>query len=194
MDELGLADGLHQFRHSKIHQASFATPNGLITLADFRHVEEKFPYIMMLPQAQFLQFIADEARRYPNFRLLMGASAQELIEDEEGVRGVRYRATDGWHEVKALLTVGTDGRSSRIRRLAGIEMNKSSPPMDVLWFRLPRQEKDPEGVLAHFGQGHALVMLDRLDEWQIAFVILKGSYSQVQAAGIEVFRREEAAS
>ena len=192
MDELGLAEGLHQFRHSKIHQASFATPNGLITLADFRRVEEKFPYIMMLPQAQFLQFIADEARRYPNFRLLMGASCQELIEDEEGVRGVRYRATDGWHEVRALLTVGTDGRSSRIRRLAGIEMNKSSPPMDVLWFRLPRKEKDPEGVLAHFGQGHALVMLDRLDEWQIAFVILKGSYSQVQAAGIEAFRSEVA--
>jgi len=190
MDELGLAERLHEFRHSKLRQASFATPNGLITVADFSRVEEKFPYIMMLPQAQFLQFITGEAQRHPNFRLLLGASVQELIEDQDGVRGVRYRADDGWHEVSALLTVGTDGRSSRIRRLAGIEMNKSSPPMDVLWFRLPRKEQDPEGVLAHFGQGHALVMLDRLDEWQIAFVILKGSYGQVQAAGIEAFRSE----
>jgi 2-polyprenyl-6-methoxyphenol hydroxylase-like FAD-dependent oxidoreductase len=173
MDELGLAEGLHQFRHSKIPQASFATPNGLITLAYFRRVEESFLHHDAASGAVPLQFIADEAQRYPNFRLLMGASVQELIEDEAGVRGVRYRAADGWHEVKALLTVGTDGRSSRIRRLAGIEMTKSSPPMDVLWFRLPRQEKDPEGVLAHFGQGHALVMRDRLDEWQIAFVILK---------------------
>ena len=193
LDELGLAERLHQFRHSKIHQASFATPNGLITVADFRRVEDQFPYIMMLPQVQFLEFITSEAKRCPNFRLLMGAAAQELIEEEGEVRGVRYRSTDGWHEVHALLTVGTDGRSSRIRKLANVAMTKSSPPMDVLWFRIPRQPKDPEGVLAHFGQGHALVMLDRLDEWQIAYVILKGSYSQVQAAGIEALRKSVAA-
>jgi 2-polyprenyl-6-methoxyphenol hydroxylase-like FAD-dependent oxidoreductase len=189
MDELGLAEQLHQFRHSKIRQASFATPNGLITVADFSRVEQKFPYIMMLPQAQFLEFITSEAKRYPNFRLLLGASAQELIEEEGEVQGVRYRAADGWHEVRASLTVGTDGRSSRIRRLANVDLIKSSPSMDVLWFRLPRQHTDPEGVLAHFGQGHALVMLDRLDQWQIAFVILKGSYSQVQAAGLDAFRK-----
>ena len=192
MDELGLAERLHQFRHSKIHQALFATPNGLITVADFQRVEDKFPYIMMLPQAQFLEFITTEAKQYPNFRLLMGASVQELIEEEGAARGIRYRAVDGWHEVKALLTVGTDGRSSRIRRLANVELTKSSPPMDVLWFRIPRKPKDPEGVLAHFGQGHALVMLDRLDEWQIAYVILKGSHSQIQAAGIEALRKSVA--
>src|SRR6266478_7928143 len=108
MDELGLAERLHEFRHSKIRQASFATPNGLVTLADFSRVEDKFPYIMMLPQAQFLEFITNEAKRYPNFRLLLGAAVQELLEEDGTVRGVRYRATDGWHEVRALLTVGTD--------------------------------------------------------------------------------------
>src|SRR5882762_9677706 len=82
MDELGLAERLHQFRHSKIRQASFATPNGLITLADFSRIEKKFPYIMLLPQAQFLEFITNEAKQYANFRLLLGASAQELIEAE----------------------------------------------------------------------------------------------------------------
>ena len=183
---------LHQFRHSKIHQASFATPNGLITVADFRRVEDKFPYIMMLPQAQFLEFITAEAKHYPNFRLLMGASAQELIEDEGEVHGVRYRASRRLARGARALTVGTDGRSSRIRKLANVELTKSSPPMDVLWFRIPRQPKDPEGVLAHFGQGHALVMLDRLDEWQIAYVILKGSYSEVQAAGLDAFRKSVA--
>ncbi len=192
MDELGLAERLHEFRHSKIRQASFATANGLITVADFSRVEQKFPYIMMLPQAQFLEFITDEAKRYPNFRLLMGAAVQELLEEEGTVRGVRYRATDGWHEVRALLTVGTDGRSSRVRKLANVELTKSSPPMDVLWFRIPRQPEDPEGVLAHFGRGHALVLLDRLDQWQVAYVILKGSYSQVQAAGLEALRQSVA--
>lgn len=192
LDELGLAERLHQFRHSKIRQASFATPNGLITVADFSRVEQKFPYIMMLPQAQFLEFITTEAKQYPTFRLLMGASAQELLEDEGEVRGVRYRAADGWHEERALLTVGTDGRSSRVRKLANVELTKSSPPMDVLWFRIPRQPTDPEGVLAHFGQGHAMVMLDRLDQWQIAYVILKGSYAQVQAAGLEALKKSVA--
>jgi 2-polyprenyl-6-methoxyphenol hydroxylase-like FAD-dependent oxidoreductase len=202
MDEIGLADRLLQLRHSKIYQAAFATPNGAITMADFRRVENKFPFIAMLPQVHFLEFITNEAKRYPSFRLLMGASAQELIEEDGVVRGVRYRSTPhpkrdaragtapaGWHEVRATLTVGADGRSSRIRRLAGFEPVKTSPPMDILWFRIPRVEGDPEGVLGHFGRGHALVLLDRLDEWQVGFVIMKGSFSQVRAAGLDALRR-----
>jgi len=189
MDELGLADRVLQLRHSKIHQAAFATPNGPITIADFRRVEDKFPFIAMLPQAQFLEFITTEAKHYPSFRLLMGASVQDLIEEDGFVRGVRYRSLDGWHEVRATLTVGADGRSSRIRRLAGFEPLKTSPPMDILWFRIPRAEGDPEGVLGHFGRGHALVLLDRLDEWQVGFVIMKGSYSQVRASGLDALRR-----
>ena len=193
MDELGLAELLHQFRHSKIYQAAFATPTGPFTLADFRRVEKKFPYIMMLPQAQFLEFLTTEAKRYPSFRLLMGASVQELIEDDGMVRGVRYRSHQpppgGFHEVRASLTVAADGRSSRIRKLGGFEVIKTSPPMDILWFRIPRKPTDPEGVLGRFGQGHALVMLDRLDEWQIAYVIMKGSYAQVHEAGLEALRQ-----
>ena len=202
MDELGLAERLHEFRHSKIYQAAFATPSGPFTVADFRRVEKKFPYIMMLPQAQFLEYITTKAKRYSSFRLLMGASVQELIEEDGVTRGVRYRAHehptraaragtqhDGWHEVRARLTVGADGRSSRIRRLGEFETIKTSPPMDILWFRIPRKPKDPEGVLGHFGQGHALVLLDRLDQWQVAYVIIKGSYSQVHAAGLEALRR-----
>ena len=189
MDELGLADRLLQLRHSKIYQAAFATPNGAITMADFRRVEDKFPFIAMLPQVHFLEFITTEARRYPSFRLLMGASVQKLIEEDGVVRGVLYRSLDGWHEVRALLTVGADGRSSRIRKLAGFEPVKTSPPMDILWFRIPRIEGDPEGLLGHFGRGHALVLLDRLDEWQVGFVIVKGSFSEVRAAGLEALRR-----
>jgi 2-polyprenyl-6-methoxyphenol hydroxylase-like FAD-dependent oxidoreductase len=188
MDELGLADRLLSLRHSKIHMATFMTPTGPVTVADFRRLKTRFPYIMMLPQAHFLEFITEEAKRYPNFQLVMGASAQELIEEDGAVRGVRYRSHEGWHEARALLTVGADGRSSRMRRMAGFEMVKTSPPMDVLWFRWSRRESDGEGILGRFGRGHALVMLDRLDQWQVGYVILKGSFQQVRAAGLEALR------
>ncbi len=139
MDELGLAERLLQLRHSKIYTAMFATPEGPLTVFDFRRVEKKFPFIMMVPQSQFLEFITNEAKRYPNFRLVMGASVQELIEEGGVVRGVRYRSDKEQHEIRATLTVGADGRSSRVRKLAGFEPVKTSPPMDVLWFRIPRK-------------------------------------------------------
>lgn len=193
MDELGLAKRLLQLRHSKLHSATLATPDGPITFAEFKRVDKKFPFIMMVPQAHFLEFITNEAKQYPNFRLLMGASVQELIEDDGIVRGVRYRADDGWHKVRATLTVGADGRSSRIRRLAEFEPIKTAPPMDILWFRIPRRPDDPEGVLGYLGRGHGLVLLDRLTEWQVGFIIIKGSYSQIRAAGFEALRKEIAA-
>ncbi|HLL15032.1 MAG TPA: FAD-dependent oxidoreductase [Pyrinomonadaceae bacterium] len=188
LDELGLAGRLHELRHSKIHTAAFMTPTGALTLADFRRLNTRFPYIMMLPQAHFLEFLTAEAKRYPNFQLRMGARVEELIEEDGAVRGVRYATEAGVHEVRAQLTVGADGRSSRVRHLAGMEAVKTSPPMDVLWFRLPRKEDEPEGVLARVGGGHIAVMLDRLEEWQIAYVILKGSYRQVRDAGLEALR------
>ncbi len=192
MDELGLAERLLQLRHSKIHTASFSTPDGVITLADLRRVERKFPFIMMVPQAKFLEFITDEAKRYASFHLLMGASAQEFIEEDGVVRGIRYRSGNEWHEVRASLTVGADGRSSRVRRLAGFQPIKTSTPMDILWFRIPRLPDDPQGVLAHFGRGHGLILLDRLNEWQVAFVIMKGGYSDIRAAGIDALRKSVA--
>lgn len=193
MDELGLAERLLQMRHSKLHTATIATPDGPITIADFKRVDKKFPYIMMVPQAHFLEFITNEAKQYPNFWLLMGARVQQLIEEDGIVRGVRYRAFDGWHEVRATLTVGADGRSSRVRTLAEFEPIKTSPPMDILWFRMPRKPEDPEGVLGYLGRGHGLVLLDRLTEWQAGFIIIKGSYSQIRAAGLEALRKEIAA-
>lgn len=190
MDDLGLAERLQQLRHSKLHTATISTPDGPITIADFKKVDKKFPYIMMVPQAHFLEFITNEAKQYPNFWLLMGASVQELIEEDGIVRGVRYRADDGWHEVRAALTVGADGRSSRVRRLGGFVPIKTSPPMDILWFRMPRKPADPEGVLGYLGRGHGLILLDRLTEWQAGFIIIKGSYSQIRAAGLEALRKE----
>ena len=193
LDELGLAERLHGLRHSKIRTATFMTPTGAFTLADFGRLKTRFPYIMMLPQAQFLEFITTEAGQHANFQLRMGARVEELFEEDGSVRGVRYTDDEGVHEVRALLTVGADGRSSRLRHLSGMELVKSSPPMDVLWFRLPRQLEDPEGAFGRFGGGHGVAMLDRLDEWQVAYLILKGSFKEVRTAGIDALRQSIAA-
>lgn len=192
LDELGLAERLHTFRHSKIHNATFMTPAGPLPVLNFKRLKTRFPYIMILPQSQFLEFITTEAKQHANFQLRMGARVEELIEEDGIVRGVRYEDDAGVHEVRALLTVGADGRSSRVRHLTGRQPVKSSPPMDVLWFRVPRKPDDPEGVVGRFSGGHGVAMLDRLDEWQVAYIILKGSYRHIREAGMEAFRQSVA--
>lgn len=189
MDELGLAEGLLQIPHAKIRTLSVITSNGTTQLANFDRLKTRFPYITMMPQVKFLEFIVAEAQKYPNFQLILGANAQELIEENGIIKGVRYRGHGGWHEVRAKLTVGSDGRHSRLRQLAGFEAIETSPPMDVLWFRLPRTPADPAGGMGRIGNGHILVMLDRSDQWQIAYVIRKGGYQELRAAGLEEMRK-----
>jgi 2-polyprenyl-6-methoxyphenol hydroxylase-like FAD-dependent oxidoreductase len=192
MDELGLASRLLELRHTKIHTANLMTASGALTVANFGRLKTKFPYITMLPQVSFLEFIIAEARRYTDFQLRLGARVEELIEEEGRLRGVRYRDDTGaWHEVRAALTVGADGRGSRVRHLSKLEdeMTKTSPPLDVLWFRVPRAADDPEGIVARLGRGRAVVMLDRLEEWQVGYIIFKGTYQKVRADGLDALRR-----
>ena len=189
MNQLGLADRLLELRHSEARRFTLQTVSGPFTPVDFSRVETRFPYITLMPQTSFLEFITGEAKRYPNFRLVMRARVRELIEENGMIRGVRYEAEDGRHEVRAVLTVGADGRGSRVRRLAGFEPVKTSPPMDVLWFKLPREEGDPDGLIGRFGRGHIAIMLDRLDYWQAGYVIPKGTYPELRRQGIEALRR-----
>src|SRR5205085_1035326 len=112
LDEIGLAEPLLRRPHTKWHGVTLRTAAGPFTPIDFRRLRTRFPYILVMPQEDFLQFLADEARKYPAFRLVMGANVQRLVEEDGVVRGVRYQAADGWHEVRAALTVGADGRFS----------------------------------------------------------------------------------
>ena len=189
MDQLGLAERLLELRHTEIRSASVQTVAGPFTPLDFSHLNTKYPYITMMPQTSFLEFIIGEARRYPNFRLVMEARVRELVEENGVIRGVRYEGEDGWDEIRALLTVGADGRGSRLRRLGGFEPIKTSPPMDVLWFKLPREEGDPEGAMGRVGRGHIAILLDRFDHWQAGYVIPKGTYPELRHEGIESLRR-----
>src|SRR5919107_511145 len=190
MDQLGLAERLLELRHSELRNFTLQTVSGPFTPVDLSRLKTKFPYITMMPQTSFLEFVTREAKRYPNFRLVMGARVRELVEDDGVIRGVRYESEDGRHEVRAVLTVGADGRGSRVRKLAGFEPVKTSPPMDVLWFKLPRKKEDPAGIVGRFGRGHIAVMLDREDYWQAGYVIPKGTYPELRREGIEALRRE----
>ena len=190
LDEIGLADGLLQLEHTTVETIPVETAAGTFTLADFRPLKTRFNYIAMIPQARFLAFITQEAKRYPNFKLVMGARVEKLIEEDGYVHGVQYRGMDGWHTVRALLTVGADGRFSRMRKLAGFEPVKTSPPMDVLWFRLPRDPSDPARSTGRLTGGHIFVLLNRGDSWQVGYVIAKGGYQELRAAGLERLRQD----
>ena len=190
MDQLGLADRLLELQHSKVRNVTLQTTLGPFIAVDLSRLKTKFPYITLMPQTDFLEFITEEAKRYPNFRLVMGARVRELVEESGVIRGVRFEDHDGdKHEVRAVLTIGADGRGSRVRRLAGFEPVKTSPPMDVLWFKLPHETGDPEGLIGRFGNGHAAVALDRFDYWQAGYIILKGTFPELRREGIESLRR-----
>jgi 2-polyprenyl-6-methoxyphenol hydroxylase-like FAD-dependent oxidoreductase len=158
-------------------------------VADFRQLKTCFPYVAFMPQWDFLNFVMKEASRYPNFRLKMNAEVKELVEEYGMIRGVRYEAPDGAHEVRAALTVAADGRHSRVRERAGLRVIETGPPIDVLWFRLPRREEDPEESSGYIGAGKVLVLINRGDYWQAAYVIPKGADRRVREAGLEAFRR-----
>ena len=190
LDDLGLAERLLEMRHTEIHSLTLQTATGPFTPADFSRLKTKFPYITMMPQTSFLEFIAAEAARYPNFRLLMGARVRELVEEGGEVRGVRYESEGETREVRAVLTVGADGRGSRVRRLAGFEPVRTSPPMDVLWFKVERKRGDPEDAMGRIGSGRIVILINRFDYWQAGYVIPKGTFPELRREGIGVLRRD----
>src|SRR5581483_8600791 len=193
LDQLGLAQRVLALPHGELRQASFRTPNGEVQLGDFSRLPSRFPFIAMLPQAAFLPILVEEARCYPNFTLLMGAAVRELVEADGLVRGVRYTVDGQRRELRATLTVGADGRFSVVRRLAGLPAAAFSQAIDVLWFRVPRAADAPPIALGRVGRGHFAAVLPRHDSWQVAWVLPKGGYQRVRAAGLAALRADVAA-
>ena len=191
LDHLGLVDRLLELRHTKVRHVTVQTAAGAFTPIDFRGIPIRYPYIALLPQSDFLRFITDEAARHPGFRLEMGARVQELIDADGIVKGVRIGTGERARDLRAPLIVAADGRFSTVRRLAGMEPIATAPPMDVLWFRLPKEPGDPEdeGGLGRIRQRHILILLDRWDYWQVGYVIPKEGYRRIRESGIETFRQ-----
>ena len=190
LDQLGLAEKLHELRHTKVYGPIIETAKGPFRPFDFRRLKTKFPYIMLIPQVDFLNFMVGAARQFPGFRLEMGASVHELVEEDGEVRGVRYRGDDGIHEVRADVTIGADGRHSRIRHLLGFEPLKTSTPMDVLWFNLPMLPEGPpvDGLFARFGEGRALILFERTDHLQVGYIFAKGRYQELKKGGLDALK------
>jgi 2-polyprenyl-6-methoxyphenol hydroxylase-like FAD-dependent oxidoreductase len=146
-------------------------------------------FIAFIPQWDFLNFLVKQARKYKTFDLRMRADATGLIEDNGRVVGLRARTDEGALEIRADLVVGCDGRHSTVRDLAGFKSDDLGAPMDVMWFRMSRKEGDWEEVVGHIERGRMLVMLDRNDYWQCAYVIPKNSIEEVKGRGLDQFRQ-----
>jgi 2-polyprenyl-6-methoxyphenol hydroxylase-like FAD-dependent oxidoreductase len=190
LDQLGLADRVLAMPHGEVHQASLMVDGRPFFAADFSHLPTKFPYITLVPQAEFIPLLVEEAKRYPTFELRLGAAVRELIEEDGVVRGVRYELDHARHELRATLTVGADGRFSVLRRLAGIEPERFAQAIDVLWFRLPRTASGPTPGLGRLGHGHILAILPRHDAWQLGWIFPKGGYQRLRAAGLAAFKEQ----
>jgi 2-polyprenyl-6-methoxyphenol hydroxylase-like FAD-dependent oxidoreductase len=193
MHELGLLDAFLQRPHNEIRQVRVQIGDTLMTVADVSHVPTVAKFVALMPQWDFLNFLAENARRYPSFHLLMETSAAGLIVEDGVVRGVRTETKDGPGEIRAELVVAADGRSSTVRAAAELPVQTIGAPMDVLWMRLSRRPDDPEQVLGRVDFGKMIVMIDRRDYWQCAYVIRKGGFDAIQSGGIEAFRAELAA-
>jgi 2-polyprenyl-6-methoxyphenol hydroxylase-like FAD-dependent oxidoreductase len=190
LHELVLLDGFLARPHSEVRTLAAKIGEELIQIADFSHLPTQAKFVAFMPQWDFLDFLADQAKRFPTFRLLMETEAIDLIREGDAVVGVTARGPDGALDIRAELVVACDGRHSTLRDAAGLQVIDRGAPMDVLWLRLSKHASDPAQILGHIDAGRIFIMLDRNDYWQCAFVIPKGGVDEVHARGLEAFRAE----
>jgi 2-polyprenyl-6-methoxyphenol hydroxylase-like FAD-dependent oxidoreductase len=188
MHELGLLDELMRLPHQEVSQLEGSFGGRALTIADFAHLPVRCPYLVLMPQWDFLNFLAEHASRHPSFELRMQAEVTDLLEEDGRVVGLRATRPDGPVEVRAGLVIGADGRHSVVRARADLQVCELGAPMDVLWFRLSRSPADPEASMGRFDVGRIFIRLNRGDYWQCGFVIPKGSADRIREAGLAAFR------
>jgi 2-polyprenyl-6-methoxyphenol hydroxylase-like FAD-dependent oxidoreductase len=188
MYELGLLDEFLKLPHARVDRLSGQVGDATIRVADFSHLPTHCKFIALMPQWDFLDFLAEHGKRYPSFDLHMKTEATALIEEGGRVAGVRATAPDGEFEIRADLTVGTDGRHSTVRACAGFHVADIGAPMDVLWFRISRRADDTTETFGHMETGRMMIMLNRTTYWQCAYLIPKGGTEAVKAKGLDAFR------
>ena len=190
MHELGLLEAFLKLPHQEVGALRVLVGDTEIQLADFSHLPTVCKCIALMPQWDFLNFLAEQGRRWPGFDLRMETDATDLIVEGDRVVGLRADSPGGPIEIRADLVVGADGRHSTMRERAGLAVTNLGAPMDVLWMRLSRYPQDPEQTGGFVNYGHMLVTLNRGDYWQCAFVIRKGGYDEVRSRGLDAFRAE----
>src|SRR5262245_5774884 len=190
MHELGLLDEFLQLPHQQVYELNAQVGELQLTIADFRHLPTRCGFVALMPQWDFLNFLAEKAKHYPGFVLKMNAEVTGLIEASGRVIGLRANTADGALEVRADLVVGADGRSSIVREQANLKIKEFGAPMDVLWFRLRRTATDPIATMGRFDSGRIFVTLNRGDYWQCGYVIAKGQFEIMRRQEFATFRAE----
>ncbi len=190
MHELGLLEEFLQRPHDQMRQVDGQVGDERLTMADFTHLPTRCKFIAFMPQWDFLDFLASKGRNYPAFHLHMQSEVTALLKDNERIVGVSVQTPQGELEIHADLLVGADGRHSIVREQAQLEVQNLGAPIDVLWLRISRKAEDPAQTLGRIDNGHIMVMLNRGDYWQCAYVIPKGGIDAIKAAGLDAFRKE----
>ncbi|HKV22439.1 MAG TPA: FAD-dependent oxidoreductase [Mycobacterium sp.] len=190
LDELGLFTRFAELPQSRVEKGEFEVDGSTYTLVDFRRLKQPHPYVAMVPQWDLLDLIADTAAAEPTFTLRMNTEATGLLRDGGAATGVRYTGPDGPGELHADLVVGCDGRTSVIRRDAGLPIREYPVPFDVLWFRLPREMDGQYSLIPRTKPGRALIMIPREGYFQVAYLIPKGTDAALRARGLEAFHAE----
>jgi 2-polyprenyl-6-methoxyphenol hydroxylase-like FAD-dependent oxidoreductase len=193
MHELGLLPEFLRLPHQELPRLVAQFGDTALPIADFTHLPTRCKFIAIMPQWDFLDFLARHGAQYAAFHLELRAEATGLLEEAGRVIGVRGTAATGPFEVRADLVVAADGRSSTLRERAGLHVEDLGAPMDVLWFRLSRSSRDPEATMGRFDVGRIFVLLNRGPHWQCGYVIPKGAAEEVRRRGLEAFRASVAA-
>jgi 2-polyprenyl-6-methoxyphenol hydroxylase-like FAD-dependent oxidoreductase len=188
-EELGVLESFLQRPHQEVTTLAGNLGDTLITVADFTHLPTRCKFLAFMPQWDFLNFLAEEARRYPQFDLRMQARADDLIWQNGRVAGVCAQTPHGRLDVRADLIIAADGRESIIRQRAGLAVVELGAPMDVLWLRLTKRSEDPHETFGYIRDGRIMALIDRGAYWQCAYVIPKGTLAELKAQGLQEFRR-----
>jgi 2-polyprenyl-6-methoxyphenol hydroxylase-like FAD-dependent oxidoreductase len=190
MNRLHLLDELLALPHQQLRQITAHFGGRTVHIADFSRLRTHSKFIAFMPQWDFLNFLERKAKQIPTFHLHMESQATDLIWDAGRVVGVIATTPAGQVEVRADLVVGADGRGSTVRQSAGLEVIDTGAPIDVLWFRLTKHPDDPPQAFGFVGAGQFMVLINRDEYWQCAYVIRKGAFEAKQQAGLDAFRDE----
>jgi 2-polyprenyl-6-methoxyphenol hydroxylase-like FAD-dependent oxidoreductase len=192
MKELGFLDEFLRLPHQKVFQLQARFGDTRATLADFSALPPPCNFIAMMPQWDFLSFLAAKAAGFKTFKLMMRTEARSFIEERGRIVGVNALGPDGPLAIRADLAIAADGRHSLLREAAGLKTMDLGAPMDVLWFRVPRAAGDDEETIGRFDPGRIFIRINRGDYWQCAYVIAKGSFDAVRAKGLDAFKTDSA--
>jgi 2-polyprenyl-6-methoxyphenol hydroxylase-like FAD-dependent oxidoreductase len=188
MHELGLLEDFLRLPHTEIRTANLEIGQAHLTIGDFARVPTRCKFIALMPQWDFLDFLAGRAKKLPNFHLMMETEAQDLIAQDGSIGGVLAKSPSGKVQIRAPLTIAADGRHSLLRQKSGLTLRDLGAPFDVLWLRLPVLPGDPADLIGRVQGGSIFVMIYRGDYWQWAYLIPKGGFDTIKAEGLSRFR------